>query len=131
MTCVITDESVRGALAYYPEVSDLALESNCLVFRLAFWITGTIFKVLPCLLLTIFVWLLTRILNEVKENRARLLKGSVKNGSAVQPNGLTRIPDIRKDSSTSLAPPSKSNRSNSIKYVRILNVFYFFLYIAT
>ncbi|CAD5224490.1 unnamed protein product [Bursaphelenchus okinawaensis] len=114
-TCTITDPSVTAALAYFPEVSDLALETNCLVFRMAFWISGTIFKVLPCMLLTLFVWLLTRILNEVKENRARLLKGSVKNGNSVQPNGLNRIPDVRKDSNQSLAPLSRNIRSNSIR----------------
>jgi len=42
----------------------------------AFWISGIVFKMMPCLLLTLFVWLLTRILNEVKQNRMRLLKGA-------------------------------------------------------
>ena len=44
-TCVITDESLRNASAYVPGVSDMAVEADCLVFRMAFWISGTIFKV--------------------------------------------------------------------------------------
>uniref|UniRef100_A0A915BM76 G-protein coupled receptors family 1 profile domain-containing protein n=1 Tax=Parascaris univalens TaxID=6257 RepID=A0A915BM76_PARUN len=75
-TCEIKDESVRYAPAYIPGVSDMAVQAYCLVFRMAFWISGTVFKVVPCLLLTIFVWLLMKILNEVKQNRLRLMKNS-------------------------------------------------------
>lgn len=46
------------------------------VFRLSYWISGMVFKVLPCALLSLFVWLLLRILREVRENRQRLLKNS-------------------------------------------------------
>uniref|UniRef100_A0AC35TJC4 G_PROTEIN_RECEP_F1_2 domain-containing protein n=1 Tax=Rhabditophanes sp. KR3021 TaxID=114890 RepID=A0AC35TJC4_9BILA len=76
--CQITDDRYLEALAYVPGVSDLALDSYCLVFRLAFWISGVVFKLIPCILLTILVWLLTRILNEVQKNRMKLFKGSSK-----------------------------------------------------
>lgn len=62
----------RNHTAYVPGVADLALKADCLVFRLAFWITGAVFKLFPCLLLTLLVSLLTRILKEVRANRQRL-----------------------------------------------------------
>lgn len=43
---------------------------------MAFWISGTIFKLIPCLLLTLLVWLLKRILDDVKEKRKRLIQGT-------------------------------------------------------
>ena len=43
---------------------------------MAFWISGTVFKLFPCILLTVLVSLLTRILKEVRENRQRLLLGN-------------------------------------------------------
>ncbi|KAI1722870.1 serpentine type 7TM GPCR chemoreceptor srw domain-containing protein [Ditylenchus destructor] len=100
-TCVITDESVRYASAYVPGVSDMAVEADCLVFRLAFWISGTVFKVLPCLLLTLLVSLLTKILDEVQENRQRLLRGSrtsdptmpSQNGASAPPSPMPTIND--------------------------------------
>lgn len=57
---------------------------------MAFWISGTIFKMLPCLLLTLLVSLLTKILKEVKENRQRLLLRSANHmGSNVTSNTST------------------------------------------
>lgn len=49
---------------------------------MSFWISGTIFKLLPCLLLTLLVSLLTQILKEVKENRQRLLVCNANNISS-------------------------------------------------
>lgn len=73
------------------------------------------FKVLPCVLLTLFVWLLTRILNEVKQNRMRLLKGSTRN--LIQPNGITALPDPRKDSRNSIGNIAQASqqRTNSVR----------------
>lgn len=71
-TCIAEDERIMFQPSYIPGVSDLALRAKCAVFRAAFWMSGTVFKVLPCLLLTLFVLLLTNILNEVKQNRLRL-----------------------------------------------------------
>ncbi|KAI6189847.1 G-PROTEIN-RECEP-F1-2 domain-containing protein [Aphelenchoides bicaudatus] len=116
-TCEITDPTVINALAYFPEISDLAMEWNCMIFRAAFWVSGVAFKMAPCILLTLLVWLLTRILNEVKENRMRLLKGSTRN--LVQPNGITALPEIRKDSRNSLANIAQASqqqpRTNSVR----------------
>ncbi|KAE9550779.1 hypothetical protein FO519_006010 [Halicephalobus sp. NKZ332] len=74
--CHIKDPELINALAYVPGVSEMAVQAGCLVFRMAFWISGTLFKLVPCMLLTIFVLLLMKILNEVKQNRNRLLKNS-------------------------------------------------------
>lgn len=72
----------RNHTAYVPGVADLALKADCLVFRLAFWITGAVFKLFPCLLLTLLVSLLTRILKEVRANRQRLfLSGTQRSGT--------------------------------------------------
>lgn len=95
------------------------------------------------MLLTIFVWLLTRIIKEVclyffssltelllikpyfkvKENRMRLLKGSTRN--LVQPNGITALPDPRKDSRNSLGNIAQAShhphaRTNSVRLVHFL-----------
>ncbi|KHN80986.1 hypothetical protein Tcan_15618 [Toxocara canis] len=106
-TCEIKDESVRYAPAYIPGVSDMAVQAYCLVFRMAFWISGTVFKVVPCLLLTLFVWLLMRILNEVKQNRIRLMKNSrpLSNGnsSKIQPD----------DDNTCRTPSKQANHIRS------------------
>lgn len=57
---------------------------------MSFWISGTIFKLLPCILLTLLVSLLTQILKEVKENRQRLLLRSANQiGSNVTSNTST------------------------------------------
>ncbi len=114
--CRITDESVlrakTKALAFVPGVSDLAVRAHCLVllfflpikkivlfqvFRMAFWISGTVFKMVPCILLTLFVCLLMRILKDVAANRDRLLRSRrisnnvCNNGriSADAPSGLS------------------------------------------
>lgn len=82
-TCTVTDPSVNAnASAYVPGVSRLAVEADCLVFRMAFWISGTVFKMVPCLLLTLLVSLLTRILNEVRESRRRLFPGGAGGSSS-------------------------------------------------
>lgn len=44
---------------------------------MAYWISGTVFKMIPCLLLAVFVWLLMRILHEVKQNRIKLMTNSL------------------------------------------------------
>ncbi|VDM08196.1 unnamed protein product [Wuchereria bancrofti] len=77
-TCNITDTSNYDASAYVPGVSDLALEAHCLIFRMAFWISGTVFKMTPCLLLSSFVWLLMKILTRVQQNRLKLLYHSTR-----------------------------------------------------
>ncbi|CAJ0590452.1 unnamed protein product [Cylicocyclus nassatus] len=75
-TCVVRDPALLDAAAYLPGIAEIALAKHCLVFRLVFWISGLVFKVIPCCLLSLFVWLLLGILKEVKENRQRLLKNS-------------------------------------------------------
>ncbi|CAG9537335.1 unnamed protein product [Cercopithifilaria johnstoni] len=75
-TCNVTDIDNRDAPAYIPSVSDLALEAHCLIFRMAFWISGTIFKMIPCLMLSSFVWLLMKILTKVQQNRLKLLNAN-------------------------------------------------------
>ncbi|OZC12075.1 hypothetical protein X798_00594 [Onchocerca flexuosa] len=77
-TCNTTDIGNLDAFAYIPGVSDLALEAHCLIFRMAFWISGTIFKMIPCLLLSSFVWLLMKILTKVQQNRLKLLYNSTR-----------------------------------------------------
>uniref|UniRef100_A0A158R4L8 G_PROTEIN_RECEP_F1_2 domain-containing protein n=1 Tax=Syphacia muris TaxID=451379 RepID=A0A158R4L8_9BILA len=71
-SCEIRDERYVDEPAYIPDQSDLAKRANCLLLRLAVWISGVVFKVVPCILLTIFICLLMKILNEVKKNRIRL-----------------------------------------------------------
>ncbi|KAK6054180.1 hypothetical protein COOONC_08315 [Cooperia oncophora] len=72
-TCVVRDPALLHAAAYLPGIAEIALAKHCLVFRLVFWISGLVFKVIPCCLLSLFVWLLLGILKEVKANRERLL----------------------------------------------------------
>ncbi|KAL7077973.1 hypothetical protein ACQ4LE_002995 [Meloidogyne hapla] len=74
----------RNHTAYVPGVADIALNSDCLVFRLAFWITGAVFKLFPCLLLTVLVSLLTQILKEVRTNRQRLFLGGCRSCSTFE-----------------------------------------------
>lgn len=75
-TCSDLDPKYWNAPAYLPGIADIAKANSCLVFRLSYWISGLVFKLLPCGLLSLFVWLLLRILREVRENRQRLLKNS-------------------------------------------------------
>ncbi|CAB3397951.1 unnamed protein product [Caenorhabditis bovis] len=75
-TCTDLSPIHYNAHAYLPGISDVAKARHCLVFRLSYWISGLVFKMLPCALLSLFVWLLLRILREVRENRQRLLKSS-------------------------------------------------------
>uniref|UniRef100_A0A0N5B5M1 G_PROTEIN_RECEP_F1_2 domain-containing protein n=1 Tax=Strongyloides papillosus TaxID=174720 RepID=A0A0N5B5M1_STREA len=77
-SCTIKDERFQNASAYLTGISELAVSNSCMVFRITFWMSGIIFKVIPCLILTLLVWLLTRILNEVQNNRLKLFKGSSK-----------------------------------------------------
>ncbi|GMT12228.1 hypothetical protein PFISCL1PPCAC_3525, partial [Pristionchus fissidentatus] len=74
--CVPESDSDKMEVAFLPGIAEMATANHCIVFRLAFWISGTIFKVVPCICLTILVCLLLRILKEVKANHARLLKSS-------------------------------------------------------
>jgi hypothetical protein len=106
---------------------------------MAFWISGIVFKMMPCLLLTLFVWLLTRILNEVKQNRMRLLKGA--RPPPISPiNGFTPNHNdgmVKNKPSLSIKPDANSSdnghrpsnvsatfvRNNSIKYaLQVLRV---------
>ncbi|VDM98663.1 unnamed protein product [Thelazia callipaeda] len=80
-TCNVTDTRNINASAYIPGVSDLALEAHCLVFRSAFWISGTIFKMVPCLLLSLFVWLLMKILTKIQRNHQNIDNQSSKRNS--------------------------------------------------
>lgn len=90
-TCSELDPKFWHSSAYLPGIADIAKANSCLVssrrhflneffffqvFRLSYWISGLVFKLLPCALLSLFVWLLLRILREVRENRQRLLKNS-------------------------------------------------------
>ncbi|RCN43274.1 hypothetical protein ANCCAN_10737 [Ancylostoma caninum] len=67
-TCIIRDPALLGAAAYLPGIAEIALAKHCLVFRLVFWISGLVFKVIPCCLLSLFVWLLLGILKEPDTN---------------------------------------------------------------
>ncbi|KJH53449.1 hypothetical protein DICVIV_00387 [Dictyocaulus viviparus] len=105
-TCVIKDPSLLGAAAYLPGIAEIALAQHCLVFRLVFWISGLVFKVIPCCLLSLFVWLLLGILKEVKANRQRLLKNShLTVGTA----------PVRNGKGTQLTSTDKHHRTSSIK----------------
>ncbi|CAJ0582728.1 unnamed protein product, partial [Mesorhabditis spiculigera] len=91
--CNLPDNSpLRSTYCYLPKVADIARANECLVFRLAFWMSGVMFKLIPCLLLSLLVWLLLRILREVKENRHRLLRGSRHNvAPQTKANGDTKL----------------------------------------
>ncbi|VDM63369.1 unnamed protein product [Angiostrongylus costaricensis] len=105
-TCVVKDPSLVGAAAYLPGIAEIALARHCLVFRLVFWISGLVFKVIPCCLLSLFVWLLLGILKEVKANRQRLLQSS-HSVSSNERNG--------KNSLCSSTDRFKHHRTSSIK----------------
>uniref|UniRef100_A0A7E4VQ59 G_PROTEIN_RECEP_F1_2 domain-containing protein n=1 Tax=Panagrellus redivivus TaxID=6233 RepID=A0A7E4VQ59_PANRE len=71
--CNVT-ESFTNATAFVPGISDIALKEGCAVFRMAFWISGVVFKVIPCALLGYFMFKLIRILNDIKRCRNLLMK---------------------------------------------------------
>ncbi|KAJ1371802.1 hypothetical protein KIN20_033816 [Parelaphostrongylus tenuis] len=105
-TCTVKDASFLGAPAYLPGIAEIALARHCLVFRLVFWISGLVFKVIPCCLLSLFVWLLLGILKEVKANRQRLLQSS-HSVSSSERNG--------KNSLSSGVDRAKQHRTSSLK----------------
>ena len=49
---------------------------NCPWERISFWTLGIVLKVIPCVLLTVFMALLVRMLVEAKNRRSRLSHGS-------------------------------------------------------
>ncbi|KAL3077273.1 hypothetical protein niasHS_013262 [Heterodera schachtii] len=49
-----------------------AHDSDCMKLKLAFWSNGMIFKVIPCLLLTLSIWALLRIIADVAHKRRNL-----------------------------------------------------------
>src|SRR5688572_20302790 len=79
---------------------------------MAFWISGIVFKMVPCLLLTLFVWLLTRILNEVKQNRMRLLKAA--RPSPIAPTNGYAAPNNEVSKTSSY--PVKTDGNSEINY---------------
>ncbi|VDK86639.1 unnamed protein product [Litomosoides sigmodontis] len=115
-TCNITTEisGSRDALLYIPGVSDLALEARCLIFRMAFWISGTIFKMIPCLLLSSFVWLLMKILTKVQRNRLKLLNY----GKPCYNGGCSASKDCRGRKSKNTAASHHATSGRSVKLNR-------------
>ncbi|VDD92392.1 unnamed protein product [Enterobius vermicularis] len=99
-SCVVRDQRYIDEPAYIPDQSDLAKQDNCLLLRLAVWISGVVFKVVPCVMLTIFICLLMKILNEVKKNRIRLaLNNHCDSGTSsfsLPSNQLTKTPRFEK-----------------------------------
>ncbi|KAK0413620.1 hypothetical protein QR680_006906 [Steinernema hermaphroditum] len=112
-TCDVTDDSLKFAPSYIPGVSDLALVVNCLVFRLAFWISGIVFKIVPSVCLAFFAYRLSKVLKEVKNNRMKLLKGSrVGNHSSTPASNGTLLVNNGTEVSHSYRGSSKSLHSN-------------------
>uniref|UniRef100_A0A914MX87 G-protein coupled receptors family 1 profile domain-containing protein n=3 Tax=Meloidogyne TaxID=189290 RepID=A0A914MX87_MELIC len=106
----------KNHTAYIPGVADIALKSDCLVFRLAFWITGAVFKLFPCLLLTVLVSLLTQILKEVRANRQRLFFGGGCSSSTFEANSSQQFfsePISTQTAVLFLFPVESSNNQNN------------------
>lgn len=57
---------------YTTRISKLAELNDCRIFKLAFWMNGVLFKMLPCILLSVFIGVLIFILAEVRRRRVRL-----------------------------------------------------------
>ncbi|GMS81230.1 hypothetical protein PENTCL1PPCAC_3405 [Pristionchus entomophagus] len=110
--CQPEDPSDMTAVAFLPGIAEMATANGCMVFRAAFWISGLIFKVIPCVVLTILVALLLRILKEVKENHARLLKSS-QHGRQINGN-IKPAPNNRQ---TSAVGQSTLQRAPSLRAV--------------
>ncbi|TKR88524.1 hypothetical protein L596_012752 [Steinernema carpocapsae] len=122
-TCNSVDETVRFAPAYVPGVSDMAIYWNCLVFRLAFWISGIVFKIIPSIALCFFAYRLSKVLKEVKNNRMKLLKGSrvgnhsgthIGNGTTSLMNNGAEVSQSHRGSCRSLHS-NNNHRTNSIR----------------
>ncbi|KAK6756971.1 hypothetical protein RB195_015039 [Necator americanus] len=126
-TCVIRDPDLLGAAAYLPGIAEIALAKHCLVFRLVFWISGLVFKVIPCCLLSLFVWLLLGILKEVKANRQRLLKNSrqsVCTASVPSHNGkVTLVTSDHHKRSSSIRAPGRGERTDRTTNMLLAIVF--------
>ncbi|KAH7703405.1 Protein DMSR-1 b [Aphelenchoides avenae] len=58
--CFTEDDSLHNATAYVAVISDVAKNSGCILFRLAFWISGCVLQVLPCFFLAFFIWRLLK-----------------------------------------------------------------------
>lgn len=71
--------STNAAYLYTTTISALAKRDGCRILKAAFWINGVLFKMLPCVLLTVFIGVLIFILAEVRRRRKRLRLASESN----------------------------------------------------
>ncbi|EPB67947.1 hypothetical protein ANCCEY_12961 [Ancylostoma ceylanicum] len=124
-TCIIRDPALLGAAAYLPGIAEIALAKHCLVFRLVFWISGLVFKVIPCCLLSLFVWLLLGILKEVKANRQRLLKNSrtSTSGAPARNGKVTLMANESHKRTASIRAPSRGERADRTTNMLLAIVF--------
>lgn len=63
------DEMERNHRAY---TIGVPLE-NCLIFTITFWLTGTLFKIIPCILLALLIFSLLFTIKRAEKNRKALL----------------------------------------------------------
>ncbi|CAJ0564473.1 unnamed protein product, partial [Mesorhabditis spiculigera] len=57
---------------------------NCDLMRLNYWMVSLVLKLVPCILLTIFMSLLVRMLMEARERRSRLCNGATAGNSQAE-----------------------------------------------
>jgi len=73
--CSITLRS-NSRLVYYIDQSDLNILSENLIFKISFYSQAICGKIVPCILLGIFIALISKCLLKIKQNRQKLLASS-------------------------------------------------------
>lgn len=62
----------NSSFVYNAAISELGVRNNGTLLKIAFWINGMVFKMAPCVLLTLFIILLIFVLAGVRRRRKRL-----------------------------------------------------------
>uniref|UniRef100_A0A915DEA8 G-protein coupled receptors family 1 profile domain-containing protein n=1 Tax=Ditylenchus dipsaci TaxID=166011 RepID=A0A915DEA8_9BILA len=83
---------------------------SCSWERFSFWTAGLMLKIIPCLLLTVFMTLLVRMLMEARERRLRLCQG---NSSAVPTTGPNTTSSVNNNNHTTTPSNPATNRPSS------------------
>uniref|UniRef100_A0A914WCM6 G-protein coupled receptors family 1 profile domain-containing protein n=1 Tax=Plectus sambesii TaxID=2011161 RepID=A0A914WCM6_9BILA len=67
---------------YTIDLSEMGMQNNCLLLRVALWISGILFKLLPCVFLTVLIWGLLRTYKEARQRNKRFRRQSAQNQPA-------------------------------------------------
>lgn len=72
----IENETINGIEEINREVKYYAYsyvrKNNCIMIKISYWINGAIYKIVPCVLLTISIVALLKMIKDVKKRRIKL-----------------------------------------------------------